>query len=197
MKVIFFFALCCSLIVSAFAQTSSTNSGLPRVRIETEFGNIVVELEAMKAPITVSNYLRYVAGGFFDGGRFFRTVTPENQPTNNVKIQVIQAEIARDREKDSFPAIPLERTRDTQVRHLDGTLSMGRYGPDTATSSFSICVGDQPELDFAGRRNPDGQGFAAFGRVIEGMEVVRRIHRSPANGQRLNPAIRIIKAVQL
>lgn len=187
----------------SLAQTNSAKpdqklvAGLPRVRIETDMGNILVELNTDAAPITVSNFLRYVEGRFFDGGSFFRTVTPSNQPNNKVKIQVIQAEATPSREKDSFPPIPLERTRDTGLYHLDGTLSMGRDGPDTAQSSFSICVGDQPELDFGGRRNPDGQGFAAFGKVIEGMDVVRKIHSAPAEGQRLTPRIRILRAVRL
>ena len=68
---------------------------------------------------------------------------------------------------------------------------MARDGPDTAQDSFSICIGDQPELDFGGKRNPDGQGFAAFGRVVKGMDVVRQIHTSAANGQQLTPPIRI------
>ena len=93
--------------------------------------------------------------------------------------------------------LPLERTRDTGLRHRDGTLSMARDGPDTAQSSFSICVGDQPDLDFGGKRNPDGQGFAAFGRVVDGMDVVRRIQASPVIGQRLTPSIRIQRIVRV
>jgi peptidyl-prolyl cis-trans isomerase A (cyclophilin A) len=169
----------------------------PRVRLETTLGNIVVQLDAAAAPITVSNFLRYVENHFYDGGSFFRTVTPSNQPNNTVKIEVIQAEADPAREKDSFPPIPLERTRDTNLHHRDGSLSMARDGPDTAQSSFSICVGDQPELDFGGKRNPDGQGFAAFGKVIEGMDVVRKIHDAPANGQRLTPSIRMVRAVRV
>jgi peptidyl-prolyl cis-trans isomerase A (cyclophilin A) len=118
-------------------------------------------------------------------------VTLENQPTNNVKIQVIQAQAVPSRQNELFPPIPLERTRDTGIRHLDGTLSMARDGPDTAQDSFSICVGDQPDLDFGGKRNPDGQGFAAFGRVIRGMDAVRKIQESPAAGQQLTPPVKI------
>jgi peptidyl-prolyl cis-trans isomerase A (cyclophilin A) len=76
-------------------------------------------------------------------------------------------------------------------------LSMARDGPDTAQSSFSICVGEQPELDFGGKRNPDGQGFAAFGHVIEGMDVVRKIQASPSDGQRLKPPVRIGRIVRV
>ena len=170
-------------------QTAVTDK--PRVQLQTPLGEIEVELYAKEAPITVTNFLRYVLEGFYRDGEFFRTVTMENQPTNNVKIQVIQAQGVRSRQGELFPSIALERTRDTGIKHLDGTLSMARNGPDTAQDSFSICIGDQPELDFGGRRNPDGQGFAAFGRVIKGMDVVRKIHESPANGQQLTPTIRI------
>ncbi len=177
-----------------FTLSAQTNN--PRIRIETPLGPIIAELDAKAAPITVSNFLRYVDGGFFNDARFFRAVTPSNQPNNNIKIQVIQAEANPAREKDFFAPIPLERTRDTGLHHLDGTLSMARDGPDTAQCSFSICIGDQPELDFAGKRNPDGQGFAAFGKVVEGMDTARKIHASPANGQRLTPAIPIHRIVR-
>jgi len=176
---------------------SSTTVAKPRIEIETEAGNIVAELDADAAPATVSNFLRYAENRFYDGGQFFRTVTPSNQPTNKIKIQVIQAEAASAREAESYPPIPLERTRDTKLHHRDGTLSMARDGPDTAQSSFSICVGEQPELDFGGKRNPDGQGFAAFGHVVEGMDVVRKIHNASSNGQRLTPPIRILRIVRL
>ena len=100
------------------------------------------------------------------------------------------------REAESFPPIALERTSATGLRHLDGTISMARDGTDTATSDFFICVGDQPALDFGGGRNPDGQGFAAFGRVVEGIEVVRKIDQSTAQGQTLTPPIRILRAAR-
>jgi acyl-homoserine-lactone acylase len=152
-----------------------------RVRIETELGPVVVALDTKRAPATVANFLRYVDGGHYDGGRFHRTVRlrPDNQPASPVKIEVVQAGVAPERERSGFPPLRLERTSVTGLRHLDGVISMARLGPDTATSDFFICVGDQPELDAGGKRNPDGQGFAAFGRVVEGMEVVRRIHQSP------------------
>jgi peptidyl-prolyl cis-trans isomerase A (cyclophilin A) len=168
-----------------------------RVLIKTEKGDIEVELEAARAPATVANFLRYVDGKLYDGGRFHRTVRADNQPDDKVKIGVIQAGLAPARQKDELPPIKLERTRDTGLKHRDGTLSMARDGPDTATADFFICVGDQPELDFGGRRNPDGQGFAAFGRVVKGMDVVRMIQAAPAEGQTLRPPVKIVKAVRL
>jgi peptidyl-prolyl cis-trans isomerase A (cyclophilin A) len=169
----------------------------PRVLLQTELGDIEAELFPDAAPRTVTNFLRYVQAGFYADGSFFRTVTPTNQPTNQVKIQVVQVEANPAKSAEFLPPIPLERTRDTGLHHRDGTLSMARDGPDTAQDSFSICVGEQPELDFAGKRNPDGQGFAAFGVVVRGMEVVRKIHAAPAEGQRLTPPIRIQRAIRL
>jgi peptidyl-prolyl cis-trans isomerase A (cyclophilin A) len=166
---------------------------LVRVVIETEKGNIEVELNADKAPATIANFLRYVDGRFYDGGMFHRTVTTTNQPDNQVKIEVVQAGINPKKARDEFPPIKLERTRDTKLAHKDGTISMARDGPDTATSDFFICIGDQPELDFGGKRNMDGQGFAAFGRVVKGMDVVKKIQAAAAKGQELDPPIKITR----
>jgi peptidyl-prolyl cis-trans isomerase A (cyclophilin A) len=173
------------------------SGGTARVLIRTDRGDIVVEVDAASAPLTAANFLRYVDGGFYDGGRFHRTVRPSNQPGQRVKIEVVQAGINASREKGGFPPITLERTGLTGLRHLDGVVSMARDGPDTATSDFFICIGDQPALDQGGRRNPDGQGFAAFGRVVSGMEVVRKIQASPADGQQLTPPIVIRSARRL
>jgi peptidyl-prolyl cis-trans isomerase A (cyclophilin A) len=177
-----------SLLLAAQAPAAAAT---PQVVIETDLGTIEVALAPAQAPKTVANFLRYVAAGRYEGGRFHRTVRPDNQPRNKVKIEVIQGGVAPSHEKDDFPAIALERTRDTGLRHLDGTISMARDGPDTATSDFFICIGDQPELDFGGKRNPDGQGFGAFGRVTKGMDVVRRIQGAPADAQSLTPPVRI------
>jgi peptidyl-prolyl cis-trans isomerase A (cyclophilin A) len=162
-----------------------------RVVIETDMGAIEAEIDTVRAPVTAANFLRYVDAGHFNGGRFFRTVRPDNQVDKPVKIAVIQASASRDRRAEFFPPIPLERTSVTGLSHKDGTLSMARSGPDTARDSFSICVGDQPSLDFGGARQPDGQGFAAFGQVVRGMEVVRKIQMAPAQGETLTPAITI------
>ena len=161
--------------------------------IETGAGEIEAEIDTVRAPITAANFLKYVDAGLFDGGRFFRTVRPDNQVDKPVKIAVIQATGSRERRADFLPAIPLERTNVTGLSHKDGTLSMARSTPDTARDSFSICVGDQPALDFGGARQPDGQGFAAFGRVVRGMDVVRTIQMGPANGETLTPPIAILR----
>lgn len=178
------------------AEPDEKKSDRILVKIVTEKGDIIVELDAAKAPNTVANFLRYVDGKFYDGGRFHRTVKPDNQPDNKVKIEVIQAGINPAMAKKEFPPIKLERTRDTKLAHKDGAISMARDGPDTATSDFFICIGDQPELDFGGKRNPDGQGFAAFGRVVKGMDVVKKIQAAPADRQALKPAVKIERIVR-
>jgi peptidyl-prolyl cis-trans isomerase A (cyclophilin A) len=169
------------------------------VVFETEKGAIEMEADAVRAPISAANFLKYVDAKFYDGGSVNRAVRPDNTVRHDVEIQVIQFQIDAAR-REQFPAIPLERTSVTGLKHLDGTLSMARTGRDTATGSFSIVIGDQPEMDFGGRRNPDGQGFAAFGRVVRGMDVVKAIQASPT-GRRgpygtesLDPPIRILKA---
>ena len=185
---------CCLLAAFVLAPPvpAEEKGGPVRVLIRTDKGDIEAEVDAVKAPATAANFLRYVDGKFYDGGRFHRTVKPDNQPDNKIKIEVIQAGIDPARVKDEFPPIKLERTRQTGLAHKDGTISMARDGPDTATSDFFICIGDQPELDFGGKRNPDGQGFAAFGRVVKGMDVVRKVQAAPAREQNLSPPSRII-----
>ncbi|MGC1460513.1 MAG: peptidylprolyl isomerase [Steroidobacteraceae bacterium] len=161
----------------------------PTVQIATALGNIVVAVDITHAPVSAANFLRYVAARSYDGGMFHRTVTMDNQPNNAVKIEVIQAGAAA--AHGEFAPIALERTTVTGLKHLAGVISMARDGPNTATSDFFICVTDQPSLDFGGARNSDGQGFAAFGRVVSGMQVVRRIQQSKAHGQILTPPVQI------
>jgi len=189
-------AVALTLTLTATSTPTATRTAAPptRVLLETTLGELEVEVDRARAPASAANFLRYVAAGRYDGGRFHRSVTAANQPGSPVLIAVVQAGVDPAREKDDFPPIALERTRDTGLAHRDGTLSMARAGPDTATSDFFVCVGDQPELDFGGRRNPDGQGFAAFGRVVRGMEVVRRIWRAPVEGQALTPPVAIRRA---
>jgi peptidyl-prolyl cis-trans isomerase A (cyclophilin A) len=169
---------------------------LPRVILETSAGEIEVEIDTARAPVTAANFLRYVELGLYDGGRFHRTVrtSPDNQPANAIKIDVIQAAANGARRAEFPPAIPLERTSVTTLAHRDGTLSMARSGADTGRAEFFICIGEQPELDFGGKRNADGQGFAAFGRVTRGMDVVRRIQAMAATGQTLDAPVSILKA---
>ena len=172
---------------------AQNKQGIVTIIIETDLGRIEADIDTLRAPATARNFLRYVDAGHYDGGRFHRTVKLDNQPASNVKIEVVQAGVAASMEKVGFEPIKLERTNQTGVNHEDGTLSMARGGPDSATSDFFICIGPQPELDFDGKRNPDGQGFAAFGRVVKGMDIVRKIQTSTAAGQKLTPPIAILR----
>jgi peptidyl-prolyl cis-trans isomerase A (cyclophilin A) len=183
--------VCCAGSASA-GQVSSNVT----VLVVTDLGDITVAIDTEHAPQTAANFLRYVDAGAYDGGQFHRTVTIQNQPNNDVRIEVIQASVNRERSEDSFDPIQLERTSVTDLRHIDGAISMARGGPDTATSSFFFCIGNQPSLDFGGDRNPDGQGFAAFGHVVSGAEIIWQIQMQPADGQRLEPPIRIVSVAR-
>ena len=178
-----------SVLSPAAAQNEGT---VVRVQIETSLGMIHAEVYPDHAPVTVENFLTYVDDALFDGGSFFRAVRMDNQPNDSVRIEVIQGgpngPATRGRLRDP---ITLERTSDTGLRHTDGALSMARAGPDTARSQFFVCIGEQPSLDFAGHRNLDGQGFAVFGRVTEGMDIVRQIQAGAIEGQRLIEPVQI------
>lgn len=166
-------------------------SGTVPIVINTERGDITVALDSARAPRTVTNFLRYVDRGAFVGGAFHRTVTPDNQPRDSVKIEVIQGRVRSVRPDSSFAPIAIEKTGLTGLTHQDGTISMARGGPNSATSAFFLTIGAQPSLDEGGHRNLDGQGFAAFGRVTSGMDIVRAIQRAPHAEQNLTPPIGI------
>jgi peptidyl-prolyl cis-trans isomerase A (cyclophilin A) len=164
------------------------------VVFETELGAITIEVHVAKAPVTSANFLRYVDDGLYASGRFHRAVRPETETNKDVPIEVVQAG-PRPR-TDRHPPVALERTSVTGLTHVDGAVSMARAGVDTAASDFFICIGPQPSLDYGGARNPDGQGFAVFGRVISGMDVVRKIQAAPVRpgSQILAPPIGIVSA---
>jgi len=182
-----FFALGLLIFNSLFGKSSKRYEV---VVIKTELGDIYAKLDLKKAPVTSENFLRYVDSGLFDNSCFYRVVRLDNQPNDSVLIQVIQGG-RYENEDNGFPPILHENTEMTGIRHKNGTISMARAKPGTATSEFFICVGDQPELDFGGRRNPDHQGFAAFGKVIKGMDVVIRIHSIKSPGQYLDKPVKI------
>lgn len=164
------------------------------VIMETEEGNLRLVLFTKEAPVTCANFLYYVEQAGSQGGEFYRTVTMSNQPDKKVKIQVIQGGFnLKNMDTSLIKPIPLERTSITGLLHKAGTLSMARSDPDSGSTEFFICIDDQPSLDFGGNRNPDGQGFAAFGKVIGGMDVVLRIQAKPSEEQALTPPVRIIR----
>jgi len=189
--------LIASSTLAAGQDGGATREGLVRVVVETAKGSFELEVDTVRAPVTAGNFLRYVDAGRYDGGLFYRTVRPDTELRTDVHIQVVQGGVARGRGQGQpgFPPIPLERTNVTGLSHQDGTVSMARSDPDSATSEFFICVGDQPELDFGGTRNADGQGFAAFGRVVSGMDVVKAIHAAPVREgtETLEPVVTITR----
>ncbi len=138
------------------ADVTAVKVNTTRVVFVTEVGEFEVEVQTDAAPITSANFLRYVDEGFFNGGQFHRAVRLDNQSRSDVLIEVIQARVKRDDTRAVYPAIELERTNMTGLKHVDGAISMARGGPDSATSSFFICIGAQPSLDFGGNRNDDG-----------------------------------------
>ncbi len=165
------------LLALAAALPLTAGAAAPvRVRMVTDLGPIVIELYPDKAPITVANFLAYADQHLLDGGGFYRTVSPKND-NNPATISVIQGGLNRD--DSPLPAIAHETTKVTGILHTDGVISMARGAPGTAGSEFFICIGPNHALDFGGARNKDGQGFAAFGKVVEGMNVVRQIHDAP------------------
>ncbi len=183
---ILFVILLVSLVFVGFSQQ------LPKVTLETPFGKIVCEIDTVHAPVTALNFLRHIELKTYNDAVFYRVVRLDNQPNSKIKIEVIQGGLYADEKIDRQPPIPHETTKVTGLNHLDGTVSMARNQPGTASTEFFICVGDQPELDFGGNRNGDGQGFAAFGKVIEGMDVVRKIQQLNDTSQYLLEPVKIL-----
>lgn len=181
------------LMVLFAAATVRCGTSNETVIIMTELGDIQVMLDLQNAPVTSANFLRYVDAGLFDSACFYRVVRPDNQPNDSVRIAVIQGGRYEEEETGGFPPIAHETTEMTGIRHLNGIISMARWTPGTATSEFFICVGDQPELDYGGKRNPDGQGFAAFGKVTKGMDVVMKIHSIEAPTQYVDKPVLIYR----
>ena len=198
-----YFQFCVFFLLLPINPIYAEEGRVINLNLITSVGSIKIELYADKAPITVDNFLNYVDGLYFDNTSFYRTVTYEND-NGNPKIEVIQKGIG-DGWK-AFPMIKHESTRITGIKHLDGTISMSRGAPNTATSDFFICIGNHQSLDYGGGRNSDGQGFSAFGQVIEGMDIVRSIHQLPSDkktensyvkGQLINEPIKIISIRRL
>lgn len=167
-------------------QAGGGSHPLPRVLLTTDLGPVVIELDAASAPGTACNFIRYAVGGLYDGGSFFRSVEGP--------IHVVQAATVHGSDDPGFGPIALERTRDTGLSHVAGAVSMARNGPDTATSSFFVVTRDSPSLDFAGARNPDGQGFAVFGRVVQGLELFAQMQDRPTVDEQLQPPVALLSA---
>ncbi len=185
-------------VVFAARASAQTPAARPRVLLTTADGPITLELAAEKAPVTCANFLRYVDAGRFDGMTFYRALKILADPLTGLVQGGIRAAGA-----PTFPPIAHESTRTTGLGHVDGTLSMARFAPGTATSEFFICVGDIPSLDADPSQSGDNEGFAAVGRVVDGMDTVKAILRSPISptkgeggmvGQMLDPEVTIVSA---
>lgn len=170
---------------------------MARVRIETGLGAMVVEVFEERAPASAAYFLTDVRSGLFDGTSFFRIVTLDNQSAEpHRRIEVIQGGLKHET-TDLPPVIPHETTAMTGLTHRKGTISLARFAPGAVYHSFFICLRDEPTLDFGGARHPDGQGFAAFGRVVEGFEVVERIFVRGETEEYVTDAVRITRVRSL
>ena len=168
--------LFCLLSLSALAGEAGSES--VRVRMTTDLGVVDIEINIDAAPISANNFLRLVDGEHMDGTSFYRVVSPEND-NGSPPISVIQG--GNGSGDSPFEPIAHESTEDTGLLHLNGAISMARGDVGTASTEFFICIDAQPALDFAAQRNPDGQGFAVFGYVVDGMDVVQAIHQQPSD----------------
>lgn len=170
----------------------------PHILISTNFGNIEAELYPDKAPKTVAAFLSYVDSGYFKNSSFYRVLVEEGMSVKD-NSGLIQGGIwlSNHTKALSLPGIPHESPAQTGLSHTTGTLSLARTTAGSANSEFFICIGDKTEFDSSKAVNPDGLGFAAFGRVIKGMKIVRNIQNQPANGESFAPPVIIQNITRL
>lgn len=184
------------LLVSVITFANCANAQNPKVEITTILGTIELEVFVDKAPVTATYFMRNVDNNVFKDACFYRVARINNQPNSNIKIEVIQGGLYFDEIVDQKPTIAHETTKETGILHTNGVISMARNNPGSASTEFFICIGDQPNLDFEGMRNPDGQGFAAFGKVTKGMNVVKLIQEQKDNEQMLVERIDILSIIR-
>lgn len=181
------------------AACSGTKYKNPHIEIQTRLGDIEIELYPDKAPKTVTAFLSYIDSDFFKNTSFYRVLNTDNQSSDALKAELIQGGLWKTNysKSASLKGIPHETTLQTGILHKDGVLSLAREQPGTASTEFFICIGDQPGFDYGGENNPDKQGYAAFGRVVKGMEIVRKIYREPEDEQYFDPPVDIYNIVKL
>ncbi len=190
----FLIAIC--LIAASCKEKHYKN---PHIAIETRLGNIEVELYIDKAPKSAGAFLSYIDSGYYKNAAFYRVLNQDNQPIDAYKAALIQGGIWRTNHKRfvSLKGIAHETTKQTGILHKNGTISLARQEPGTATSEFFICLGDQPGFDYEGENNPDKQGYVAFGKVVKGMNIVRTIYNRPEDDQAFTPPVVIFDIVRL
>ncbi len=184
------------LIVCLSAYACRTEkTGNPHVEITTQYGDIEIELYPKQAPVTVAAFLSYIDSGYYEKSSFYRVLVDEDQPPFAPKSEIIQGGIWKTNNHllQKIPGIQHETTAQTKLSHTNGTVSLARQEPGTANTEFFICVGDQPGYDFGGENNPDGQGYAAFGKVVKGMDVVNRMYAAPESNGQFTPQIFITR----
>jgi len=187
------------LIFPVFFACKTKRTGNPHIEIQTQYGEIEIELYEKQAPKTVASFLTCVDSGLYNNSSFYRVLNNENQPSNAPKTELIQGGIWKTNNKKAISktGIPHETTQQTGINHLDGTISMARLEPGTATTEFFICIGKQPGLDQGGENIADKLGYAAFGRVVKGMEIVRKIYRQNDEDQYFDPPVAIYNIIRL
>jgi peptidyl-prolyl cis-trans isomerase A (cyclophilin A) len=186
-------------LICASAACTPPKYENPHVKMETKFGDIEVELYPKQAPKSVAAFLSYIDSGYYSKATFYRVLRDDEQPINAPKAELIQGGIWKTNYKlsASLPGIAHETTQQTKILHKDGTISLARIEPGTANTEFFICVGDQPGFDYGGANNPDGQGYAAFGKVVKGMDVVKSIYNAPETDGEFEPLVYIYKIRRL
>jgi peptidyl-prolyl cis-trans isomerase A (cyclophilin A) len=176
----------------------STAGGNPHVEIETKFGTIELELYADKASKTVAAFLANADAGTYESASFYRVLNEDNQPSDALKPTLVQGGIYKKKiSKDKIALIPHETTQQSGILHINGTISMARLDPGTASTEFFICIGDQHGFDYGGANNKDGQGYAAFGKVVKGMDVVTKIYNQNEVNQSFDPPVHIFNITRL
>jgi peptidyl-prolyl cis-trans isomerase A (cyclophilin A) len=180
-----------AVLALAFQAAPARSATKPvQVLLHTALGDIVVQLEPVKAPVTTRNFLTYVDSHAYDGGQFYRII--DAGPMNPGVIQGGMGPQAAPK----HPPIPVESTTKTGLHNVTGAISMARtLNPVSATSEFFICIGDDTYLD--GNKSADGIGYTVFGHVVRGYDVVLKIHHAPAQGEALTPPVKILRARRL
>jgi peptidyl-prolyl cis-trans isomerase A (cyclophilin A) len=186
-------------VAALLCSCKQKNTTTPLIEIQTSKGDIEIELYPLQAPKTVAAFLSYIDAGYYDNGSFYRVLNTENQPSNAEKTELIQGGIWQTKNKEAIkiPGVPHETTQQTHILHTDGVISLARREPGTATTEFFICIGKQPGLDYGGENIEDKQGYATFGKVVKGMDIVRKIYRQPENDQYFDPPVAIFSIKRL
>ena len=184
-----------ALFIISCTQTKYKN---PHILINTQLGDIEVELFPDQAPKTVAAFLSYIDSGFYTNTSFYRVLKTEELPTNS-NTGIIQGGLwqTNPAKKITIAGIEHETTKQTRLTHQSGTISLARTTPGSANTEFFICIGDQSPLDFERRGTEDRQGFAAFGKVFEGMDIVRKIQAQKSHGDKFNEKIGIHNITRL